>query len=368
MDEFRSNGALTRREVLYGSVGLGAGLAALRAGGALAEDVWKVAWVQVGPVGDAGWTYQQDLARREVEKQLGWVKTMQVESVSPSDMQRVIEDLIRQGAKVLMVQEPTVMDLVIELGKKYPDRYFLVANAFKSGPNVGGFYAHMEEPYYLSGLVAGKMTKSNTIGFVGPFPVPTIVQAIDGFALGVKGTNPTAKVHLVWTQNWYNPPQERAAAQSLINVGADVLAQYCDSPTVSQTAEAAGKWAVGSNSDLSQFAPKAYLTGHIWHWTDLFVKILTEIHNGTWKPGTQWGNLADGTVLLGPLNKAIPADVVSMVEKTKDQIARGQVRIFTGPIIDNTGKEQLAAGTSRPESELTGQTWLVDNIEGTIPR
>ena len=151
-------------------------------------------------------------------------------------------------------------------------------------------------------------------------------------------------------------------------VGADVLAQYCDSPTVSQTAEAAGKWAVGSNSDLSQFAPKAYLTGHVWHWTGLFAKILTEIRNGTWKPGTQWGNLADGTVLLGPLNKAIPADVVSMVEKTKDEIVKGQVRIFTGPIKDNTGKEQLAEGTSRAESELTGQTWLVDNIEGTIPR
>ena len=189
----------------------------------LAEDVWKVAWAEVGPVGDAGWTYQQDVARREVEKQLSWVKTMQVENVTPSDMERVIEDFIGQGAKVVFVEEPTVMDLVIELGKKYPDRYFLVANAFKSGPNVGGFYGHMEEPYYLAGLIAGKMTKSNTIGFVGPFPVPTIIQAIDGFALGVKASNPAAKVRLVWTQNWYNPPQEREAAQSLLNVGADVL-------------------------------------------------------------------------------------------------------------------------------------------------
>ena len=368
MKKFGTIGRMTRRQLLDGALAAGAGIAVIKAAPVLAEDVWKVAWIQVGPVGDAGWTYQQDLARREVEQQLSWVKTMQVESVGPSDMERVIEDFIGQGAKVLVVQEPAVMDLVIELGKKHPDRWFLVANAFKSGPNVGGFYGHMEEPYYLSGLVAGKMTKSNTIGFVGPFPVPTIIQAIDGFALGVKASNPAAKVRLVWTQNWYNPPQEREAAQSLINVGADVVGQFCDSPTVCQTAEAAGKWAVGSNSDLSHFAPKAYLTGHVWHWTGLFVKILTELKNGTWKPGTQWGNLADGTVQLGPLNKAIPADVVAEVMKAKEAIIKGELRIFKGPIKDNTGKEQLAAGTSKAESELTGQTWLVDNIEGTIPK
>ncbi len=366
MGKFESRGGLTRRDMFYG-MGIGAGAAMLNGRLAFAEDIWKVAWAQVGPVGDAGWTYQQDVARREVEKQLSWVKTMQVENVSPSDMQRVIEDFIGQGAKVLMVQEPTVMDLVIELGKKYPDRYFLVANAWKSAPNVGGFYGHMEEPYYLSGLVAGKMTKSNTIGFVGPFPVPTIIQAIDGFALGVKATNPAAKVRLVWTQSWYNPPHEREAAQSLINVGADVVGQFADSPTVCQTAEAAGKWCVGSNSDLSKFAPKYYLTGHVWHWTGLFVKILSELRNGTWKPGTQWGNLADGTVQLGPLNKAIPADVAAMVDKKKQEIISGNLRIFTGPIKDNTGREQLAAGASRSESEVTGQTWLADNIEGTIP-
>ena len=368
MSKFELHGRISRRRLLDNTLALGAGLAALKVAPVFAEDVWKVAWAEVGPVGDAGWTYQQDVARREVEKQLSWVKTMQVENVTPSDMQRVIEDFIGQGAKVVFVEEPTVMDLVIELGKKYPDRYFLVANAFKSGPNVGGFYGHMEEPYYLAGLVAGKMTKSNVIGFVGPFPVPTIVQAIDGFALGVKASNPAAKVHLVWTQNWYNPPQEREAAQSLLNVGADVLGQFCDSPTVCQTAEAAGKWAVGSNSDLSHFAPKAYLTGHVWHWTGLFVKILSEMRNGTWKPGTQWGNLADGTVQLGPLNKAIPADVISMVEKRKDEIIKGQFRIFTGPLKDNTGKDQIAAGSSRNEAELTGLTWLADNIEGTIPR
>jgi basic membrane protein A len=237
MSKLELRSGLTRRAVFYGGVGLGAGLAFKNA---RAEDVWKVAFAEVGPVGDAGWTYQQDLARRELEKQLSWVKTMQVENITPSDMQRVVEDFIGQGAKVVFVEDPTVMDLVIELGSKYPDRYFLVANAFKSAPNVGGFYGHMEEPYYLSGLVAGKMTKSNIIGFVGPFPVPTIIQAIDGFALGVKAVNPAAKIHLVWTQNWYNPPQEREAAQSLLNVGADVLGQFCDSPTVCQTAEAAG--------------------------------------------------------------------------------------------------------------------------------
>jgi basic membrane protein A len=321
--------------------------------------------VQTGPVGDAGWTYQQDRARREVEKELSWVKTMQVESVSPSDTQRVMEDLIGQGAKVLMVQDPGVMDLVLETAKKHSDRYFIVANAFKWAPNVGGFFGHLEQATYLSGLVAGQMTKSNIIGFVGAFPVPPVIQAINGFGLGIKAVNPAARIRPVWIQDWYNPPKERQAAQSLLDVGADVLGQYVDSPTVCQTAEAAGKWAVGANSDLSRFAPRAYLTGYAWQWSGLFVKILTELRNGSWKPVTQWGSLADGTVQLGPLNKAIPADLVAMVEKNKQAIIKGELNPFTGPIKDNTGKEQVPAGKALSESELRGLRWYVDNVDRT---
>jgi len=364
MDTSDSRSGFTRRQLVVGSLSLGAGFAFITER-AHADDVWKVAWVQTGPVGDAGWTYQQDLARREVEKELSWVKTMQVESVSPSDTQRVMEDLIGQGAKVLMVQDPGVMDLVLETAKKHPDRYFIVANAFKNAPNVGGFFAHLEQATYLSGLVAGRMTKSNIIGFVGAFAVPPVIQAINGFALGVKAVNPAAKIRPVWIQDWYNPPKERQAAQSLLNVGADVVGQYVDSPTVCQTAEAAGKWAVGANSDMSRFAPRAYLTGYVWHWTGLFVKILTELRNGSWKPVTQWGNLADGTVQLGPLNKAIPADVVAMVETKKEATIKGEWNPFTGPIKDTTGKEQVAAGKALSESELHGLRWFVDNVEGT---
>lgn len=359
------NSELTRRSVLkniaLGSVVLVGGPRAV-----LAAETWTVAWVQVGPVGDAGWTYQQDVARRAVEKRLDWVKTMQVESVGPSDMQRVIEDFIAQGVKVVMVQDPTGMDVVLEIAAKYPDRYFMVANGYKHAKNVGGFYGHMEQPYYLAGLVAGKMTKSNSIGFVGPFPVPTVVQAINGFSMGVKTANPAAKVKLVWTQSWYSPTQERQAAQSLIDVGADVLAQYADSPTVVQTAEQAGKWSIGSNSDISRFGPKSYLTGQIWDWAGLFEKLLIDLRDGNWTPGTRWGNLADGTVKLGPLNSAIPKSVVDTVNKAKADIIAGKLAIFTGPLKSNKGEVMVPAGTSLGEADLRGMTWLLDNIEGSI--
>jgi basic membrane protein A len=257
------------------------------------------------------------------------------------------------------------MDLVLETAKKHSDRYFIVANAFKWAPNVGGFFGHLEQATYLSGLVAGQMTKSNIIGFVGAFPVPPVIQAINGFGLGIKAVNPAARIRPVWIQDWYNPPKERQAAQSLLDVGADVLGQYVDSPTVCQTAEAAGKWAVGANSDLSRFAPRAYLTGYAWQWSGLFVKILTELRNGSWKPVTQWGSLADGTVQLGPLNKAIPADLVAMVENKKQAIIKGELNPFTGPIKDNTGKEQVPAGKALDESELRGLRWYVDNVDRT---
>ena len=329
---------------------------------------WKVAFPQVGPVGDAGWTYQQDVARRELEKRLDWIQTMQVENVGPSDSKRVIEDFIKQGAKVIMVQDPTIMDMVLDIASEHRDRYFLVANAFKYAPNVGGFYGHMEQSYYLCGLVAGKMTKSNVVGFVGPFPVPTIIQAVNGFALGVKAANPKAKVRLVWTQNWYSPPLEKQAAQSLLNVGADVLAQYVDSPTTIQTAAAAGKWAIGSDSDTSRFAPNAYLTGQIWYWTDLYERLLKSLRAGTWKPVTVWGNLADGTVRLGPLNKAIPAKVQQGVVQAKSAIISGQLKIFTGPLSDNAGKPQVPAGKALGEQETHGMNWLMSNIVGSIPK
>ncbi|TMI88788.1 MAG: BMP family ABC transporter substrate-binding protein [Bacillati bacterium ANGP1] len=335
---------------------------------AQSAEKWKVAFLQVGPVGDAGWTYQSDLARRELEKRLDWVETMQVENVGPSDSRRVIEDFIKQGAKVIMVQDPTIMDMVLDIASEHRDRYFLVANAFKYAPNVGGFYGHMEQAYYLCGLVAGKMAKSHVVGFVGSFPVPTIIQAINGFALGVKAANPNAKVRLVWTQNWYSPPQEKQAAQSLLNVGADVLAQYVDSPTTIQTAAAAGKWAIGSDSDTSRFAPDAYLTGQIWYWTDLYERLLKSLRDGTWKPVTVWGNLADGTVRLGPLNKAIPASVRQQVADAKAAIVSGRLKIFTGPLSDNTGKQQVPAGKSLGEQETHGMNWLVSNVVGSLPK
>jgi basic membrane protein A len=370
MVDFRHTG-LSRRSILkagaLGSVFL-VGAKGIARSAPTQSDPWLVAWAQVGPVGDAGWTYQQDVARKELERRLPWIRTAQVESVGPSDMRRVIQDFISQGAKVIMIQDPTVMDEVLEIAAQYPDRYFFCANGYKTAKNVGGFYGHMEEAYYLAGRVAGKMTKSNSLGFVGPFPVPTVVQAVNGFAIGVKTVNPAAKIKLVWTQSWYSPAQERQAAQSLINVGADVLAQYADSPTVVQTADQAGKWSIGSNSDLSKFGPKSYLTGQMWEWSGLYERLLTDLRDGKWTPSVRWGDLADGTIKLGPINAAVPADVAASVQQAKSDLIAGKLGIFTGPIKDNTGEIKVPSGKVLSEEERHGMTWLVDNIQGSIPK
>jgi basic membrane protein A and related proteins len=362
------DGRISRRSTLkVGALGSALLLGNIRFASPAENEPWLVAWAQVGPVGDAGWTYQQDVARRELEKRLPWVKTTQVESVGPSDMQRVIEDFVAQGAKVVMIQDPTAMDVVLDVASRHLDRYFIVANGYKSAKNVGGFYGHMEEAYYLAGLIAGQMTKTNLLGFVGPFPVPTVVQAVNGFAMGVKAVNDAAKVRLVWTQNWYSPAQERQAAQSLLNIGADVLAQYADSPTVVQTAAQAGKWSVGSNSDLSRFGPKSYLTGEVWEWIGLYERLLTDLRDGKWTPETRWGDLADGTIKIGPINPAVPANVVAMVQREKEDIIAGKLAIFTGPLRDNNGTVRVPEGKSLSETERHGMSWLLDNIQGSIP-
>ncbi len=334
-----------------------------------AKEPIKVAFIYVGPVGDAGWSYAHDQGRKYLEKNLAGVKTAFVESVPEgADAERVLTQFARDGYKVIFATSFGYMDAVINVSKKFPDVYFEHCSGFKTAPNVSTYFGRIYEARYLSGIVAGKMTKSNLIGYVAAHPIPEVIRGINAFTRGVRSVNPAAKVRVVWTNTWYNPASEKEAAKALLDAGCDVIAQHQDTPGPMKAAEERGKYGISYNSPMMQFAPRAVLTGPVWNWGPYYVKRVKAAMDGTWKSGQYWGPMADGVVDLAPFNKVVPADVVKLVAATKRDMMRGKLHPFAGPVKDNTGKIIVPAGKTLSDQEMLRFNWFVEGVEGTLPR
>lgn len=330
----------------------------------------NVGFIYVGPVGDAGWTYAHDLGRQYLENNLPGVKTFYVESVPEgADCEREIRRLVEEhNCKVVFTTSFGFMDGTLNVAKAYPDRVFMHCSGFKTADNMGNYFGRIEQPRYLSGMVAGKMTKSNLIGYVAAFPIPEVVRGINAFTLGVRSVNPNAKVKVVWTNTWYDPAKEKDAAKGLLAVGCDVIAQHQDTPGPQQAAEEAGKYGVGYNSDMSKFAPKAFLTAPVWNWGPYYVRVVKSVMDGTWKPEAYWGPMSDGVVGLAPFGPMVPDDVKKLVEDKKQEILSGKWDVFWGPIKDQSGKVRIAEGQKMTDQEQLSIDWFVESVEGTVPK
>ncbi len=344
--------------------------AAPAAAPAPAAEPLKAAWVYVGPVGDAGWTFAHDLGRKAVEAKFGdKVKTTFVEKVPEGpDAERVIRDLAQQGNKIIFATSFGYMEPMLKVAKDFPDVKFEHATGYKTADNMRVYDARFYQDSYLAGMIAGKMTKSNTLGFVGSFPIPEVLRNINAYTLGAQSVNPKVKTKVVWVNTWFDPPKESEAAQSLINGGADVLLQNTDSTAVLQTAEKAGKFAFGWDSDMSAFAPKAHLASAIVDWSNYYVKSIDEVMNKTWKGGivTRWG-VVEGQNDLVKMADIVPADVKAAVMDVKAKMKAGTFDPFTGPILDSTGKERLAKD-AKSDDDFKGKIdFYVKGVEGKIP-
>jgi len=329
------------------------------------QEVIKVAFVYVGPTGDAGWTYQHDEGRKYLESKLDNVTTSFVESVMEgADAERVIGDFARQGYDIVFATASGYLDFTNELSSKYPETVFINTAAWATDmPNLGQFYGHLEEGRYLTGIVAGMMTESNIIGFVAAHPIPGVIFGINAFALGVQSVNPDAEIKLAWTNTWYNPDIEKQAALSLIDAGADVIAQHQDTPSPLMAASERGVYGIGSESNMSQFAPDAYLTGTMWDWGEFYVRTVEAVIAGTWQPGYYWGNLEDGMVKIAPFGPMVPEEVKTVVEDAKEKIISGELIIFKGPITDRAGEVRIPAGSVPSFEEVYNHMdWLVEGI------
>jgi basic membrane protein A and related proteins len=329
----------------------------------------KAAWIYVGPVGDAGWTFAHDQGRKYVEQKFGdKIKTTYVEKVPEGpDAERVIRDLVAQGNKIVFATSFGYGDAMEKVAKDFPDVYFEHATGYKTAANLRVYEGRFYEDAYLAGIVAGAMTKTNTLGFVASYPIPEVLRNINAYTLGAQSVNPKVKTKVVWVSSWFDPPKETEAAQSLMNQGADVLLQNTDSTAVLQAAEKNGKYALGWDSDMSAFAPKAHLASCVLNWGVYYEKALNDVLNKTWKVEvTKWG-IKEGANDFVKVADFVPEEVKKKVQEAKQALLANPGAVFKGPLVDNGGKEVLPKDVVADDKWKGEIAFYVKGVEGKVP-
>ena len=348
-------------------------LALVAAQGALqlhAQAPVKVGFVYVSPIGEAGWTYQHELARKQLEESLkGQVVTQKVEDVPEGgDAERVIRELAQSGCKVVFTTSFGYMNPTLKVAKTFPRTVFLNCTGYKTAANVGIYNDRYYEGRYLCGVLAGRMTRKNMVGYVAAFPIPEVLQDINAFTRGMRSVNPKAQVRVVWLNSWYDPGKEREGALTLIAQGADIVTHHSDSTAVVQAAEEKGVYSIASDSDMSKYGPKTMLTACTRLWGDYYIKTVKNAVAGTWKPTRVFGGLKDGMIKLSPLSPAVPKEVKALVEKAEKDIASGKLHPFGGPVVDQNGKVRVAAGKTMSDAELDKMDYFVEGVDAALPK
>lgn len=358
---------MKRRHLLAtATLGLGLGLAMP----ALADDPTKLGFIYIGPVGDHGWSFTHDEARKAIEEHFGdAVETTYVESVNyGADAERVMTQMALSGADLIFATSFGYGPDVNNVAARFPDVAFEHATGYiQEVPNVGLYNARFYEGRAVIGHIAGKMTETNTIGYIASFPIPEVVMGINAAYLHARAVNPDVQFRVVWVYSWYDPAQEAAAAEALIEQGADVLMQHTDSTAAVTIAQDAGVLAFGQASDMTAFAPESHLTSILDLWAPYYIARTQAVIDGTWEAGDVWHGIGDGMVGFAPFNERIPEDLRAEAEAMIAAIAAGTYHPFTGPINRQDGSEWLAEGETAPDGDLLTMDFYVEGMLGEVP-
>ena len=329
----------------------------------------KMAFMYVSPIGDGGWTYQHELGRRAIQDKFGdKIETSFVESVPESaDAERVMRDMAGQGNQLIFATSFGYQEFVQKVAADTPDVKFEHTTGYKTAANVATYDTKTFEGAYLAGIVAGGMTQTKTVGVVASVPIPEVVRNINSFVLGAQSVDPSIVAKVVWVNEWFSPPKETEAATSLINGGADVLFQNTDSPAVLKTAQEKGKRAFGWDSDMTAYGPKAHLGSAIINWTPYYTKAVKDALEGTWTTGQAWWGVKEGAIDLVSVAEDVPAETRARLEEVKNGLRDGSFSIWKGPMLDNAGKEILAADMVADDKFLGGVNFYVKGVEGKVP-
>ena len=322
-----------------------------------------VAFLYVSPLGTTGWSYQHDVARKFLNK-LPDVITTYVESVPAGpDAERVMQSMVDLGYKLIITTSYDYSAAVKNIALANPNIKILHCAGSERSANVSTYFGRIYEARYLTGMVAGSMTKTNNIGYVAAFPLPEVIRGINAFTLGVRQVNPTAEVRVFWSKGWYNPAEEKAAAELLINSAhVDVLAHHSNGPTVVEVAESKGIYSIGYHSDMSQYAPKGHLTAAVWNWSPFYKEVVEKLQKGEWEEMDYWKGLEAGVVNIAPCNQIVPQAVQEKVNAQKQAIIDGTFQVFQGPLLDMKGIEKVSADYVLTDDELRSMNWFVNGV------
>ena len=356
---------ITRRTALrIGAAGLTLPLIGSLA--AAQDGPFKVGFVNVGPKDDNGYTYGHWVGAQALQAEFGdKVEITFVESVPEGpDCERVLRELAQQGNKVIFATSFGFGDYVIKVAREFPDVIFEHATGYQRSENVGTYNARFHEGRVVMGTLAGHLSKTNQIGYIGSFPIPEVVMGINAFTLAARRINPAITVNVVWLSSWHDSPKEADAARALIDQGADIISQHTDGPAALQVAEERGiVGGFGQGADMGAFAPKSQLSAIIDIWGPHYIQVIKDVQAGTWVSDDEWPGIAQGAVKIGPYNEKIPADVVAAAEAAKNGIVDGSLHPFAGPIVDNQGKERVAAGQVIDDAGLWAMDWYVEGVK-----
>lgn len=333
---------------------------------ACAERPLKIAFIYVSPAGETGWSHAHELARRSLENMPG-ISTSYVESVPEGgDAERIIARMADEGHDIIFTTSYGYMNPTAKVAARYPKTIFLHCSGYKTAPNLSAYFGRMYQARYLTGMVAGAMTKTNVIGYAAAYPIAQVVRGINAFTLGARAVNPKVEVRVQWTRTWYDLATEKDVARQLIDSGADVIAQHQDSSGPQEAAEEKGVFSIGYNTDMSEFAPKAHLVAAIWNWAPFYRHVIGKVRHGEWRTGTYWQGIESGIVDVSRFSLQVPLEVRDRVLKYKEAIISGAFDVFAGPITDRDGIVRIKAGGRATDEELLRMDWFVEGVVGGL--
>jgi len=333
---------------------------------ALGDEVLKVGYIYLGPIGDFGWTWAHEKGRKEMVAALGGKVTADyVENVNEDQSAiPVIRDLAKSGHKLIFTTSFGYMDQTLAVASEFPDVKFEHCTGYKHAPNVATYNNRFHQARAVMGTIAGMQSKTGTIGYLGSFKVPEVVMGVNSFALAAQAVNPKIKVKLVMIDSWFDPAKESAAAETLANLGCDFITTHTDSPAALQVCEKKKIFGFGQGADMTRFAPHACLTSILDIWSPYYISRAKAVLDGSWKSGDSWWGVKDGSVKIAPYNKSLPENVQAAGEKIMKGWADGSYEVFTGPLVDQSGKERLAKGVRMEDKDLAVIDWYVKGVEG----
>jgi basic membrane lipoprotein Med (substrate-binding protein (PBP1-ABC) superfamily) len=295
------------------------------------------------------------------------VETTVVDLVATGRSSRVVLQELAEKNDIVFATSHEYMISTEGVARDNPQVKFENVSGTRLADNLAAFSTRAYQPRYLSGLIAGGMTKTGKVGYVAAHPVPEVIRGINAFTLGVRQANPTAEVQVQWTNSWHKPVKEREVAAALVKGGVDILAHHSDSSAVAEFAEENGVKVIGFNSDMSAFAPTQHLASVTHNWGLYYVKRIQALIDNKWKGKSEWIGMEEKISQLSSLSVAIPIDVRNLVAKQKAAIIAGKLNIFTGPIKNTRGRMRVKKDKVLADAKLLRMDWYVEGVAGSLP-